>query len=91
LVMGREGAIRNGCRRAAFQHNQQPLWRRHPMSGDTTVKKVSSKASPHGSIEQAYLVSGKRVSMGRRKSRKRNLRRDETTRRLDTCCLDRQN
>lgn len=63
LVMGREGAIRNGCRRAAFQHNQQPLWRRHPMSGDTTVKKVSSKASPHGSIEQAYLVSGKRVSM----------------------------
>jgi quercetin dioxygenase-like cupin family protein len=33
------------------------------MSGDTTVKKVSSKASPHGAIEQAYLVSGKRVSM----------------------------
>jgi quercetin dioxygenase-like cupin family protein len=33
------------------------------MSGDTTVKKVSSKASPHGPIEQAYLVSGKRLSM----------------------------
>lgn len=34
-----------------------------PMSGDTTVKKVSSKASPHGQMEQTYLVSGKSVSM----------------------------
>src|SRR5262245_61593344 len=30
---------------------------------DTTVKKVSSRASPHGGMDQIYLVSGKRVSM----------------------------
>jgi quercetin dioxygenase-like cupin family protein len=33
------------------------------MSVDTTVKKVSSKASPHGDMDQSYLVSGKRVSL----------------------------
>jgi quercetin dioxygenase-like cupin family protein len=33
------------------------------MSVDTTVKKVSGKASPHGEMDQAYLVSGKRVSL----------------------------
>src|SRR5215510_15074446 len=33
------------------------------MSVDTTVKKVSSLASPHGDMDQSYLVSGKRVSL----------------------------
>lgn len=33
------------------------------MNADTTVKKVSSSASPHGDLDQAYLVSGKRVSL----------------------------
>jgi quercetin dioxygenase-like cupin family protein len=33
------------------------------MSADTTVKKVSSKASPRGGMDQSYLVSGKRVSL----------------------------
>lgn len=33
------------------------------MSADTTVKKVSSKASPRGEMDQSYLVSGKRVSL----------------------------
>jgi len=33
------------------------------MSGDTTLKKVQSKASPHGEMDQSYLVSGKRVSL----------------------------
>lgn len=33
------------------------------MSADTTVKKVKSKASPHGEMDQNYLVSGKRVSL----------------------------
>jgi quercetin dioxygenase-like cupin family protein len=33
------------------------------MSSDTTVKKVSSLGSPHGDMDQSYLVSGKRVSM----------------------------
>jgi len=33
------------------------------MSVDTTVKKVSGKASPHGEMDQAYLVSGKRASL----------------------------
>ena len=28
-----------------------------------TVKKVSSSGSPHGELDQAYLVSGKRVSL----------------------------
>ena len=31
--------------------------------GDTTVKKVSSEASPEGAMGQTYLVSGKRVAM----------------------------
>ena len=30
---------------------------------ETNVKKVSSKAAPHGEMEQTYLVSGKRLSM----------------------------
>ena len=30
---------------------------------DTTVKKVSSRASPHGELDQIYLVSEKRVSL----------------------------
>jgi quercetin dioxygenase-like cupin family protein len=30
---------------------------------DTTVKKVSGGASPHGEMDQTYLVSGKRVSL----------------------------
>jgi quercetin dioxygenase-like cupin family protein len=30
---------------------------------DTTVKKVSSATSPHGDMDQAYLVSGKRVAL----------------------------
>lgn len=30
---------------------------------DTTVKKVSSRHSPHGDMGQKYLVSGKQVSM----------------------------
>jgi quercetin dioxygenase-like cupin family protein len=33
------------------------------MSVDTTVKKVSSAASPHGEMDQTYLVSGKRVAL----------------------------
>ena len=33
------------------------------MSGDTTVKKVSSAASPKGGMGQVYLASGKRVAM----------------------------
>jgi len=33
------------------------------MPADTTVKKVSGKASPRGDMDQAYLVSGKRVSL----------------------------
>ena len=33
------------------------------MSVATTVKKVSSKASPHGDMDHSYLVSGKRVSL----------------------------
>lgn len=33
------------------------------MSADTTVKKVKSKASPPGEMDQNYLVSGKRVSL----------------------------
>ena len=33
------------------------------MSVDTTVKKVSGQASPHGEMDQTYLVSGKRVSL----------------------------
>ncbi|HEU0059332.1 MAG TPA: cupin domain-containing protein [Hyphomicrobiaceae bacterium] len=30
---------------------------------DTTVKKVKSNASPHGEMDQTYLVSGKHVSL----------------------------
>jgi quercetin dioxygenase-like cupin family protein len=33
------------------------------MKLDTTVKKVSSEASPAGAMGQVYLVSGKRLSM----------------------------
>ncbi len=33
------------------------------MSADTTVKKVKSQTSPHGEMDQSYLVSGKRVSL----------------------------
>jgi quercetin dioxygenase-like cupin family protein len=33
------------------------------MSADTTVKKVSSRASPRREMDQTYLVSGKRVSL----------------------------
>jgi len=33
------------------------------MPADTTVKKLSGKASPRGDMDQAYLVSGKRVSL----------------------------
>ncbi len=33
------------------------------MSEDTTVKKVSSKASPKGEMGQKYLADGKSVSM----------------------------
>jgi quercetin dioxygenase-like cupin family protein len=33
------------------------------MSVDTTVKKVSGRASPHGDMDQTYLISGKRVSL----------------------------
>ena len=33
------------------------------MKPDTTVKKVSSEASPSGDMGQVYLVSGKRLSM----------------------------
>jgi quercetin dioxygenase-like cupin family protein len=33
------------------------------MAGDTTVKKVASASSPRGPDGQAYLVSGKKVSM----------------------------
>jgi quercetin dioxygenase-like cupin family protein len=33
------------------------------MTADTTVKKVSATASPHGDMDQTYLVSGKRVSL----------------------------
>lgn len=32
-------------------------------TADTTVKKVSSQASPHGELGQKYLVDGKSVSM----------------------------
>lgn len=30
---------------------------------DTTIKKISSKHSPHGEMGQKYLVSGKNISM----------------------------
>jgi quercetin dioxygenase-like cupin family protein len=30
---------------------------------DTTIKKVESASSPHGQMDQKYLVAGKRVSM----------------------------
>jgi quercetin dioxygenase-like cupin family protein len=30
---------------------------------DTTVKKVSSRNSPRGQMDQTYLVSGKRISL----------------------------
>jgi hypothetical protein len=30
---------------------------------DATVKKVSEKSAPKGSMDQTYLVSGKRVAM----------------------------
>ena len=33
------------------------------MPADTTVKKVSSQTSPHGDMDQTYLVSGKRVAL----------------------------
>jgi mannose-6-phosphate isomerase-like protein (cupin superfamily) len=33
------------------------------MSGDTTLKKVSSATSPRGAMGQIYLTSGKRVAM----------------------------
>ena len=33
------------------------------MSGDTTVKKVSSATSPKGEMGQVHLASGKRVAM----------------------------
>jgi quercetin dioxygenase-like cupin family protein len=33
------------------------------MKPDTTVKKVSSEASPTGDMGQVYLISGKRLSM----------------------------
>jgi quercetin dioxygenase-like cupin family protein len=33
------------------------------MPPDATIKKVSSQTSPRGDMGQAYLVSGKRVSM----------------------------
>jgi quercetin dioxygenase-like cupin family protein len=33
------------------------------MAGDTTIKKIKSEASPHGEMDQSYLVSGKRVSL----------------------------
>ena len=33
------------------------------MSGDTTVKKVSSATSPRGEMGQVHLASGKRVAM----------------------------
>jgi quercetin dioxygenase-like cupin family protein len=33
------------------------------MQPDTTIKKVSSQTSPSGDMGQAYLASGKRVSM----------------------------
>jgi quercetin dioxygenase-like cupin family protein len=52
------------------------------MSADTTVKKVSSRASPHGEMDQTYLVSGKRVSlrMWRHEKPQKNpgTKRDET-------------
>jgi quercetin dioxygenase-like cupin family protein len=33
------------------------------MSGDTTVRKVSSATAPKGGMGQVYLASGKRVAM----------------------------
>src|SRR5215475_4226574 len=33
------------------------------MSADTTLKKISSKGSPHGEMDQTYLISGKQVSL----------------------------
>jgi len=33
------------------------------MKPDTTIKKVSSEASPSGDMGQVYLISGKRLSM----------------------------
>jgi quercetin dioxygenase-like cupin family protein len=53
------------------------------MSVDTTVKKVSSAASPHGGRGQIYLVSGKRVSLrlwrNEKPQRKPATRRDYET------------
>jgi quercetin dioxygenase-like cupin family protein len=49
------------------------------MPRDTTVKKVSATASPHGDFDQTYLVSGKKVSM--RLWRKEKPQRKPPTRR----------
>src|SRR5690349_1563989 len=44
------------------EHAQAKI-REKSMAGDTTVKKIKSEASPHGEMDQSYLVSGKRVSL----------------------------
>jgi len=50
---------------------------------DTTVKKVSSEASPQGGMGQVYLASGKRLSMrlwrDERPQKKGAVRRDYET------------
>lgn len=53
------------------------------MKPDTTVKKVSSNASPSGDMGQVYLASGKRLSMrlwrGEEPQEKSATRRDYET------------
>jgi quercetin dioxygenase-like cupin family protein len=52
--------------------------------GDSSVKKVQSKASPHGNMGQTYLVSGVHLSMRLWEKHKRGERSPETTRDYET-------
>ncbi len=52
--------------------------------GDTSVKKVQSKSSPHGSLGQTYLVSGIHLSMRLWEKKHRGEQSPETTRDYET-------
>ena len=53
------------------------------MKTDSTVKKVSGSGSPHGELNQVYLVSGKRVPLrlwkNEKPQKKSSTRRDYET------------
>ena len=51
---------------------------------DSTVKKVSSKTSPHGDMGQVYLASGKGVSMRLWRSEPADETKPEETRDYET-------